>query len=75
VEFYAAARLSAFQGNLFVCSATQGNLRRLLLSEDGQSVVGDENISRLCSGGVVTGPEGFLYFVDSVHGRILRIRN
>jgi glucose/arabinose dehydrogenase len=34
VEFYAAGRLPAFQGNLFVCSAIQGNLRRLLLSED-----------------------------------------
>jgi glucose/arabinose dehydrogenase len=75
VEFYAASQLAAFQGNLFVCSTTQGNLRRLLLSGDGRSVVADENISRLCSGGVATGPDGFLYFVDSVHGRILRIRN
>ena len=75
VEFYGAGQLPAFQGNLFVCSTTQGNLRRLQLSEDGQSVVADENISRLCSGGVATGPDGFLYFVDSVHGRILRIRN
>jgi glucose/arabinose dehydrogenase len=75
MEFYSADRLSSFQGNLFVCSATQGNLRRLLLSEDGQSVVADENISRLCSGGVATGPNGFLYFADSFHGRILRIRD
>jgi len=75
IEFYGADRLSSFQGDLFVCSATQGNLRRLLLSEDGRSVVADENISRLCSGGVATGPDGFLYFADSFHGRILRIRN
>jgi len=75
VEFYAADQLPAFKGDLFVCSATQGNLRRLVLGVDGQSVVADENISRLCSGGVATGPDGFLYFADSFHGRILRIRD
>lgn len=75
VEFYAADGLPAFQGNLFVCSATQGNLRRLQLSEDGRSVVADESVSRLCTGGVTTGPDGFLYFVDSFHGRIMRIRS
>lgn len=75
ITAYEADRLAAFRGDLLVCSGAGARLRRLRLANDRQTVVDDQPIAPSCSGGVATGPDGFLYFVDSVHGRILRIRN
>ncbi len=74
IELYTGQQLAAFDGNLFVCLGTSG-LWRLTLDAEGARVLSSEKLTPHCSGDVTEGPDGFLYFVDTEHDEIERIRN
>lgn len=74
IELYSSGQLAAFDGELFACLGSSG-LWRLLLDGAGLHVLDADRLSSQCSGDVAEGPDGFLYFVDSSHGQVFRIRN
>ena len=74
IELYTGGRLADFDGELFACLGSSG-LWRFPLDAAGLHVIDADLIAPQCSGDVAEGPDGFLYFVDSSRGQVLRIRN
>jgi glucose/arabinose dehydrogenase len=74
VELYNGQQLAEFDGQLFACLGSSG-LWRMHLDADGLRVLDAEQLAPQCSGDVAEGPDGYLYFVDSLRNRVDRIRN
>jgi glucose/arabinose dehydrogenase len=74
IELYTGQQLAEFDGQLFACLGSSG-LWRLHLDADGLRVIDDQRLAPQCSGDVAEGPDGFLYFVDSLRDRVDRIGN
>jgi glucose/arabinose dehydrogenase len=72
IEFYRGSALPALDGTLLFCQFHQGGaLHQVHLREDGTAR--DTVIAAGCTSDVLTGPDGFVYFVDYLGGVVYRI--
>jgi glucose/arabinose dehydrogenase len=72
IEFYRGSALEEFDGALFFCHFHRGGaLHKVTFEDDGD--VRDRVLATGCTTDVLTGPDGFLYFVDYVSGTVYRI--
>ncbi len=73
VEFYHGRALPWLDGSLLFCQFHRGGaLHRVTFSPTG-AVASDTIIGAGCTSDVLTGPDGFIYFVDYLSGAIYRI--
>ena len=72
LEFYSSNVLSEFQGRLFFCRFHSATVHSVRFNEDG-SVAEETIVAEPCHSDIVTGPEGYLYFLDYVEGVLHRI--
>jgi glucose/arabinose dehydrogenase len=73
MELYRGAALPAFDGVLFFCQFHEGGALHAVRFDVNGTVVSDNIISTGCTSDVLTGPDGFLYFVDYLSGVVYRI--
>ena len=72
-EFYRGSALPALDGTLLFCQFHQGGaLHAVRFDRDG-TPVDDAVIATGCTSDVLTGPDGFVYFVDYLGGVVYRI--
>ena len=72
IEFYAADELPALTGALLFCQFHGSALHAVRFDSDG-SMSEDTIIASGCSSDVLTGPDGFVYFLDVISGTVHRI--
>ena len=72
LEFYGSDVLGALQGQLLYCRFNEGTVNAIQFAQDG-SVQGETVVAAPCHTDVVTGPEGFVYFLDYAEGALHRI--
>jgi glucose/arabinose dehydrogenase len=72
IEFYAADELPELTGALLFCQYHGNALHAVTFDLDGD-MVEDSIIASGCSSDVLTGPDGFVYFLDIVTGTVHRI--
>lgn len=72
IEWYTADRLPALNGALLFCQFHGSALHAVRFDVDG-NVAEDGIIASGCSSDVLTGPDGFVYFLDYVSGTVHRI--
>ncbi len=73
MEFYRGAALPDFDGVLFFCQFHEGGALHAVRFDVNGTVVLDNIISTGCTSDVLSGPDGFLYFVDYLSGVVYRI--
>jgi glucose/arabinose dehydrogenase len=73
MEFYRGAELPDFDGALFFCQFHEGGALHAVRFDVNGTVVSDNIIATGCTSDVLTGPDGFLYFVDYLSGVVYRI--
>lgn len=72
IEYYDSPQLAAFDGDLIACLGSSG-LWHFDMEGNGFRISGATHLYPQCTGDVATGPDGFIYFVDSLGGRVYRI--
>ena len=73
MELYLSSRLPELTGSLLFCQFHRGGaLHAVTFAVDG-AVSEDVIIAPGCTSDVLTGPEGFIYFIDYVGGTVYRI--
>ena len=72
MEFYSSDVLSAFTGHLFFCRFHTGAVVEIEFNDDG-SVRREAVRAPGCTTDILTGPEGFLYFLNFLEGALFRI--
>lgn len=73
IELYLADELPVLTGALLFCQFHQGGaLHAVTFNLDG-SVANDSIVALGCTSDVLTGPDGFVYFLDYVGGTVYRI--
>ena len=73
MEFYRGAALPALDGALLFCQFHQGGALHAVRFDTNGTVVDDSVIAPGCTSDVLTGPDGFVYFVDYIGGLVYRI--
>ncbi len=73
MEFYRGAALPDFDGVLFFCQFHEGGALHAVRFDVNGTAVSDNIISTGCTSDVLSGPDGFLYFVDYLSGVVYRI--
>ncbi|MDZ4278522.1 MAG: PQQ-dependent sugar dehydrogenase [Dehalococcoidia bacterium] len=74
LEFYSSPVLGELQGHLLFCRFHSGEIHDVDFAADGS--VARETVLDLeqdCHSDLLTGPEGFLYFLDFIKGTLYRI--
>ena len=72
IEFYAADELPELTGALLFCQFHGNALHAVRFDADG-NMDEDAIIASGCSSDVLTGPDGFVYFLDVLSGTVYRI--
>ena len=72
-EFYRGAALPALDGTLLFCQFHQGGALHAVRFDTNGTPVDDAVIAAGCTSDVLSGPDGFVYFVDYVGGVVYRI--
>lgn len=72
-EFYRDEALPALSGSLLFCQFHQGGALHAVTFHPDGTVAQDSIIAPGCTSDVLTGPNGFVYFVDYVGGVVYRI--
>lgn len=65
--------LPEFTGDVFMCQIHRGAVMHRIQFDDAGTVTANTIIANNCSGDVVVGPDGAIYFVDVLTGNIGRI--
>ena len=73
MEFYRGSALPALDGALLFCQFHQGGALHAVRFDIDGTPVDDAVIATGCTSDVLTGPDGFLYFVDYLGGVVYRI--
>ena len=72
MEFYSRDVLSELQGHLLFCRFHSGTIHDIEFSDDG-TVLQESILPGTCHSDILTGADGFLYFLDYVEGTLRRI--
>ena len=72
IEFYAADQLPELTGTLLFCQFHGSALHVVRFDADG-NMADDSIIALACTSDVLTGPDGFVYFLDVLSGTVHRI--
>jgi glucose/arabinose dehydrogenase len=73
MELYLSDRLPEFTGLLFFCQFHRGGALHAVSFNLAGGVDEDVIVAPGCTSDVLTGPDGFLYFIDYVSGTVYRI--
>jgi glucose/arabinose dehydrogenase len=72
-EFYRGAALPALGGALLFCQFHQGGALHAVRFDTNGRAVDDAILAPGCTSDVLTGPDGFVYFVDYIGGVVYRL--
>jgi len=65
--------LSEFAGDVLMCQVHRGSVMHRIQFDDDGHITSDTILTNRCSGDVVVGADGAIYFVDVLSGAIHRI--
>ncbi len=73
IQFYRGTALPALDGSLLFCQFHNGGALHVVTFKLDGSVDSDNVMALGCTSDLITGPDGFVYFLDYVGGTVYRI--